>query len=429
KNKERLSEILGLRAEAARLLGYKTHADYVLEERMAQRPSEVFSFLERLRVPLRAKGLAELKTLAALKKAEEGAKSDGVIRAWDWRYYHNQLMKTRYQVDQQKLKEYFPMDLVVEQMLAVYQELLGLKFREIVPSGAWHPDVRRFEISDSRTGVSIGRFYMDLYPREGKYKHAAAFTLIQGRVLPDGSYQKPSSAIVANFNKPTAEAPSLLTHDEVETFFHEFGHIMHQTLTRAKYQRFSGTSVARDFVESASQIFENWVWKEEILTRLSGHYQDRSRKLSKEMIKKLVDAKLVDSGLKYLRQNFFGTYDMTLHTLGAQDTTALYAELMGEISLIPMSPGVLPETSFNHLMGYDAGYYGYLWSEVFAQDMFTRFEGEGLLNEKTGRDYRRQILEVGGSREESESLRAFLGRDPGEEAFLKDLGISPKTKR
>jgi thimet oligopeptidase len=429
-NKDRLAEVLRLRDEAAKLLGYKNHAEYVLEDRMAGKPETVMSFLSGLREKLYRKGRPELKALLALKKSEEGAKSDGVLRAWDWRYYHNQLMKKRYQVDKQKVKEYFPTDHVVAEMLKVYQEVLGLRFSEIAPAGAWHPDVKRYEISDSRTGVRISQFFMDLYPREGKYKHAAAFTLIQGRVLPDGSYSKPVSAIVANFDKPTAEKPSTIPHSDVETLFHEFGHIMHQTLTRAKYQRMSGTAVARDFVEAPSQMFENWVWDPALLGRISGHYQDRSRKLPREMATKMLAARNADSGLIYLRQNFFATYDMSLHTAPeVPDTTALYARLMKAVSLIPMSAGVMPECSFTHLMGYDAGYYGYLWSEVYAQDGFSRFEKEGLLNEKTGRDYRREVLEKGGSRDESVSLRTFLGREPSDAAFLKGIGLDLKAAK
>lgn len=428
KNKQRLAEILKLRDEAAKLLGYKNHAEYVLEERMASSPEEVFDFLSGLRQKLYLKAKPELQALVALKKQEEGQKSDGIIHAWDWRYYHNQLMKKRYAVDEQKVKEYFPTDLVIEQGLKVYQETLGLRF-EPVPVGdprydAWNPDVKELEVSDSRTGVKLARFYLDLYPREGKYKHAAAFTLIQGRELPDGSYQKPISAIVANFDQPTPERPSLIPHAEVETLFHELGHIMHQLLTRAKYQRFSGTSVARDFVEEPSQMFQNWVWKRPILERISGHYKDRAQKLPEGLLAKLLAAKNADSGLIYLRQDFFAAYDMTLHTTGAPDTTALYGKLMQDISLIPMTAGTIPEASFTHLMGYDAGYYGYLWSEVYALDAFSRFEKEGLTSEKVGREFRKQILEVGGGREESESLRAFLGREPNDAAFLKSIGLA-----
>ncbi|MFH1620251.1 MAG: M3 family metallopeptidase, partial [bacterium] len=370
-----------------------------------------------------------LKILLELKKKEQKSKSDGIIHAWDWRYYHNMLMRTAYQVDKEKIREYFPMELVIDQMLKIYQEVLGLRFREISPADAWHKDVQLFEVSDSITDVNIGRFYMDLYPREGKYKHAAAFTLIQGRLLPDGSYMKPLSAVVANFNKPTPDKPSLIPHNDVETLFHEFGHIMHQVLTRAKYQRFSGTSVARDFVETPSQMFENWVWDETMLNRISGHYKDHSNKLPGETIGKMIAAKNVDSGLIYLRQNFFGTYDMTLHTKGTPDTTALYAKLQKEIALIPMSAGASPEASFTHLIGYDAGYYGYLWSQVFAEDCFSLFGKEDVFNGKTGRRFRKCVLEPGSSRDESESLGCFMGREPNEDAFLKSIGVDIKKNK
>ncbi|MFA5140751.1 MAG: M3 family metallopeptidase [Elusimicrobiota bacterium] len=429
KNKVRLAEVLKLRDEAAKLLGYKTHAHYVLDERMAGDPDTVFRFLEGLRKKLKEKAGPELKTLLAMKAQELGKKSDGILHVYDWRYYHNQLMKKRYQVDKEKIREYFPTDLVIEKMLGVYQEALGLRFKEVTPNQAWHPDVKLYEVADSRTGVTRARFFMDLYPREGKYKHAAAFTLVQGRALPDGSYQKPVSAVVANFDKPTPEKPSLIPHSDVETLFHEFGHIMHQTLTRGKYQRMSGTAVARDFVEAPSQMAENWVWNKTMLQRISGHYQDRSKKLPEELIDKMIAAKNVDSGLTYLRQNFFGTYDMTLHTQAVPDSTALYEKLMKEVSLVTTTPGTMPESSFTHLMGYDAGYYGYLWAEVYAQDIFSRFEKEGLTNEKVGRDLRKWILEAGSSRPESEALRGFLGREPSDDAFMRSIGLSKASTR
>ncbi len=426
-NKKRLADILRFRDEAAKLLGYKDHAEFVLDEQMAQDPQTVDKFLSSLREKLVVKAKPELKAFVELKKKEEGPRSDGVIHAWDWRYYRNQLLKTRYGVDEEKIKEYFPTDLVVGEMLKIYQEVLGLRFTDVTATqpASWDPSVKIFEVEDGRTGVYIGRFFMDLYPREGKFKHAGAFPLIEGRELPDGSYQKPVAAIVANFDKPAPERASLLPHAEVETLFHEFGHVMHQLLTRAKYQRFSGTSVARDFVEMPSQMFQNWVWKDEVLGRVSGFAQDRSKKIPREMIQKLIAAKNAASGLEYLRQDFFAAYDMALHTSSsAMDTTALYARLMKDITLIPMTDGTVPESSFGHLMGYDAGYYGYLWSEVYACDAFSRFEKEGLLSPQVGRELRKEILEKGSARDEARSLRAFLGREPNPEAFLKNIGLA-----
>lgn len=423
-----LKEVLSLRQQAAKLLGYPNHSAYVLEQRMAKTPAAVDAFLRRVESKLKPMAQQELALLLELKKEQEGEKSDGILHAWDWRFYDNFLKKSRYQVDDEAIKEYFPMDVVTDGMLSVYQLLLNVKFRQIPDAAVWHPDVKLYEITDANgPPAPIGYFYMDLYPREGKYKHAAAFSLIKGRQLPSGDYQAPVSAMVANFNKPTADRPSLLKHNEVDTYFHEFGHIMHQTLTRARYGRFSGSSVARDFVEAPSQMLENWVWSAEVLPMLSGHYKDRSQKLPKELLDKMIAAKNVNSGLIYLRQIFFGSIDMRYHTASEiADTTAEYEHLMGPVSLIPMSAGTHPEASFGHLMGYDSGYYGYLWSKVFAEDMFSRFEAEGVLNPVIGRLYRQAILEQGSSKDEAAILRDFLGREPNEKAFLKSIGLTKK---
>jgi thimet oligopeptidase len=426
-----LKEVLALREKAAKLMGYPNHAAFILEDRMAKDHKTVRAFYERLVAKLKPLAQDELKTLVALKYVFEGKDSDGVIHAWDYRFYDNALKRTKYSVDAQQIKEYFPADLVTEQMLVVYQKLLGLKFRQVPGAAVWHPDVKLYEITDASGGEPIGYFYLDLFPREGKYKHAAAFTMIQARALPEGGYQKPVSSMEANFNKATADKPSLLTHDEVETFFHEFGHIMHQTLTKSRYSRFAGTSVARDFVEAPSQMLENWVWDPAVLAQLSGHYKDHSKKLPKDLLEKMIAAKNVDSGLYNLRQVLFGAVDQLYHTDPPSDTTKAYGYLMKEVSLIPMSDGTHPEASFGHLMGYDAGYYGYLWSKVYAQDMFSRFEAAGgPLDAAVGRAYRKDILEVGSARDEMDSLKAFLGREPREDAFLRSIGLkagAPKS--
>lgn len=421
-------EALQLRRKAARLLGYKTHADYVDELSMAKDPKTVNAFLGRLRGALKPLGQEELETLLAFKRGMEGRKSDGVFHVWDWRYYDNLLRKTKYEVDSEKVREYFPTDLVVEQMLGVYQRLLGVRFREIPGGLTWNPDAKLFEISDASGGGPIAYFYMDLFPREGKYKHAAAFELVTGRLRTDGTYQKPVSAIVANLDKPSPDRPSLLNHDEVETLFHEFGHIMHQTLTKAKYGRFSGSNVARDFVEAPSQMLENWVWDADVLQSLSGYYKDHSKKLPKELLDKMLAAKNADVGLFNLRQLVFGTVDMAYHGANPpKDTTKLYARVQRDVGLIPMSEGTHPEASFGHLMGgYDAGYYGYLWSKVYAQDMFSVFKAQGIMNPAVGRRYRTEILERGSSRDEMDSLKAFLGREPNETAFLESIGLKKK---
>ena len=426
-----LMQTLRLRREAARMLGYKTHADYILEERMGQTPQTVQSFIDNLVKKLQPFAQKELKTLVELKNRELGGKSDQVVHYWDWRYYDNQLVKARYQVDKEKIKDYFPMETVIDGMFTVYQKLLEVKFKLVRGAATWHPDVKLYEITDAGGGEPVAYFYMDMFPREGKYKHAAAFTLVKGRRLADGSYQKPVSAMVANFNKPSPGRPSLLKHgehEEVETLFHEFGHIMHQTLTKAKHGRFSGSDTARDFVEAPSQMLENWVWSPEIIAMISGHYKDRSKKLPPELLEKMMAAKNVDVGLKSLRQLFFASLDMNYHAQSKiKDTAAVWAKLQGKISLIPMSPDTRPDAGFGHIMGgYDSGYYGYMWSNVYAQDMFSRFEAEGILNATLGKRYRKTILEPGSSKEEMDLLRDFLGREPNERAFLKSIGLEGK---
>ena len=271
---------------------------------------------------------------------------------------------------------------------------------------------------------TVAKFYMDLFPRKGKYGHAAAFTLTSGHETAEGGYLMPMSSIVANFNAPSEGEPSLLTHNQVETLFHEFGHIMHQVLTRAKYATFSGTRVKRDFVEAPSQMLESWCWEKESLQKLSGHYKDTSKKLPDELIQKMVDAKLANVGITYLRQVMFATLDMEYHTHSNVNTTEVYARLAKDIMLVPIPDGTMPQASFGHLMGgYDAGYYGYLWSEVYAADMYTRFEQAGLLDEKAGSDYRKWILEPGGEKPPLDLISGFLGRQPNQDAFLKSLGL------
>lgn len=422
-----LKEILSLREEAARLLGYKNHAAYRLEIRMAKNPETVDRFTSRLVKRLKPLGKKELAALVAAKDAEEGAKSDHVIDAWDWRYYDNQLRKKNYDVDEEKIKDYFPLDTVTAGLFNAYQTLLAVKFRKVDDASAWAPGVTLYQVEDAGSGEVLAYFFMDMFPREGKYKHFASFDIIGGRRLADGSYQKPVSAIVGNFPTPAAGKPSLLKHGEhgdVETYFHEFGHIMHQTLTKARFSRFAGSKTARDFVEAPSQMLENWVWDPAVLATLSGRYDDPSQKLPKELLERMIAARNHDVALKALRQLLFARTDFQYHTESGVDTTAVWAKNAKNVMMIPIDEGTHPEASFGHLMGYDAGYYGYMWSKVYAEDMFGKFKLEGLLNPALGRRYREEILEKGSSRDELESLEAFLGRAPNEDAFLKSIGLN-----
>lgn len=423
KNLQRLNEALVLRDETAKMLGYANHAAYVLDDRMAKQPATVSKFLDRVASRLKERGQKDLQEMWEAKKADTGNPQAEPIQSWDWRYYDNLLKKQRHQIDTQLIKEYFPLDTVNAGMFEIYQTLLGVTFHADPSLPVWHKAVRGYRVKRGDKTVAV--FYMDLHPREGKYGHAAAFTLSQGYRKADGGYQIPVSSIVANFNPPSDGTPSLLEHNEVETHFHEFGHIMHQVLTTAKHASLSGTSVKRDFVEAPSQMLENWVWQPQTLAKLSGHYKDPTKPLPKEQIDRLVAAKLLNVGTRYLRQVLLATLDLNYHTHPPKDSTDVYANLSKNILLIPIQKGSIPQAGFGHLMGgYDSGYYGYLWSEVYAQDMFTRFEKEGLLNTKTGQDYLHWILQPGGELEPMELLEKFLGRKPNEEAFYKSLGLS-----
>src|SRR5687768_3308101 len=322
---------------------------------------------------------------------------------------------------------YFPLDVVTDGLMSTYQTLFGLRFREIKPANAWHEDVQLFEVRDAKDDHLVGHFYLDLFPRPNKYGHAAAWGLVKGRMV-DGKWQTPVSAMVCNFTKPTATDPSLLGHDEVETYFHEFGHVIHNICGQSKIGYFAGTSVYQDFVEAPSQMLENWVWDADVLASLSGHYKDKSKKLPRELLDRMIAAKNLDNGLKYSRQAFFALTDMRYHSQPVANTTEVWHEGMRDVFGIPASPGTSEEGSFGHLFGYEAGYYSYLWAEVFAADMFSRFKKEGVMSPVTGRAYRDLILAPGGTKEPMELLESFLGRKPNQEAFLEHIGVKPMVK-
>ncbi len=420
-NTKILEEMLALRQRFARLLGYKTFAHYVLEERMAKTPKQVFAFLDQLRPQLRKKMDAELKLLLALKQKDIPKATQ--IDPWDWRYYGNQLKKTRYAVDNEAIRRYFPMDHVIQTVFSIYQTLLGVRFTEMKPARAWHPDVRLYAVHDNESGQLVSHFYLDLFPRPGKYTHFAAFGFLGGRRLPNGAYQTPVSSVVGNWQKPLAGKQSLLSHDEVETFFHEFGHIMHQTLTRAPYNSIAGTSVKRDFVEAPSQMLENWVWEPAILKKLSKHVET-GLPLPDATIQQMIRSKRAISGLFWTRQLFFATIDMLYHTRPAPvDTAALWNQTIRSIMPVKFIPNIRPAAGFGHLTGYAAGYYGYLWSKVYAQDMYTVFEKAGNLDAVAGRRYRTWILEPGSTYEPLTLIQQFLGRPPTFKAFYRELGL------
>lgn len=421
KNVELLEKAIRIRQKIARLLGYSSFADYVLEDRMAKRSDNVVSFLKKLHKEIKKKGKKELKILVEMKAKEKGL-TDNTIYNWEWRYYANRLKKEKYSIDYEKLREYFPLERVISGMFDVFETVFEVRF---VPADLdkWHEDVRSYEVKD-KNGQTFAYFYFDLFPREGKYKHAACFGLVKGRILDNGTYQKPAAAIVANFTPPFENNPSLLKFDEVVTLFHEFGHVTHNIFTRSKYAMFAGTSVARDFVEVPSEMLENWVYSKDVLKKISSHYKT-GEPLPEEEIRKIIDAKNVTSGLFYLRQIFFAMLDMVYHTRkGKVDTTKIYEKLMKRIFFIPMTEGTHPQASFGHLMGgYEAGYYSYLWSEVISCDFFSEFEKNGILNPVIGSKYRDLVLARGGSIDETKIVKDFLNRDVSLDPFLRHIGV------
>ena len=421
-NVELLEKTLTLRREIARLLGYKNHAELRLEDRMAKNPKTVMAFLKDLQKKLKPLGKKEDKEMIAYKNSKTG-KNSRTLYSWESGYWSNKFRKENLELDSEKIKEYFPSQVVIDGMLDLFGGVFGITF-EPVDIPVWHPDVKAFKIKDKVSGELVAYFYMDLYPREGKYKHAACFGLVEGEEKQDGTYQIPFVAIVANLNKPSGDTPSLLKHSEVETLFHEFGHVLHNALTKAKYSAFSGTSVSWDFVEAPSQMLERWAWDPQVLKKISRHYQT-GESLPDDLIKRMIAAKNFGAGGMYLRQDFFAQYDMTLHTADTTpDTTKLYFELTKKIRGLPLTKGTIPQASFGHIMGgYDAGYYGYLWSEVIAEDFFGEFKKNGIFNPETGLKFRREILEKGGTLDEEKMVENFLGRPADNKPFLKSIGL------
>ena len=419
-NRPLLDEAVALRHEIASVFETPTWSHHRLEERMAKSPERVKEFYADLRDPLTELALDEISAMTGLLKEDTG---DETLRVWDWGYYDTQQRKTDYGVDNFEVARYFPLSQVLDGMFSLTSEMFGIAFREIEEFDSWHDDVRLFAIDDAESGEELSRFYLDLFPREGKYGHAAEFPMILSRRLEDGSYQDPMCAMVANLTKPTGDTPSLLQHGEVETLFHEFGHVLHQNLGRTELGRFAGTSVERDFVEAPSQIMQHWIWRSDVLKRFAHHYET-GEVIPDELVNQLVAARNLNKGLFQLRQMQYGWWDQELHGGPDRDLDQIHAE-GAKISLLPTHEGTFALASFGHLMGgYDSTYYGYMWSEVFGDDMFSKFKDEGVTNPQVGMAYRRAVLNKGGTVDPDEMLKDFLGRKPNNQAFLKKLGIS-----
>ena len=422
-----LQKILVLRDDIAHRLGYASYADYATETRMVKNAATAIEFEEKLKTGLQPKFDAEREEFRRMKATETGD-AGAKIYVWDWRYYANQLKKTKYNVDAEQLRVYFPYQRVLEGMFAIYQHIFDVKFERVEAPYKWIGDLQLYAVSDARNGEPLGLFYLDMFPRDGKYNHFAQFGIIEGKLLPDGKYQRPVCALVCNFPPPQPDKPSLMSHDEVETIFHEFGHAMHTILTRAKYSRFSGTSVPRDFVEAPSQMLENWPWDKQVLDSFAADYRDPGKKIPPEILGQLKASRLATMGLFYRRQLSFGLMDLALHTqihaTNADEVVPLSNRVLGEVCLS------MPDDSafvayFGHIIGYGAGYYGYAWADAIAADMATVFEKspDGYFDQTAGLRMRNEIYAVGDSRDINVSIEKFLGRPRSLEPFLKKIGV------
>ena len=423
-NLEILDNIIRKRNQLAAMLGYRSYAEYRTEDRMAKNPENVWSFEKDLIAKVRKKAEADVNIMLKIKSDRNGNAAT-TIDPWEAAYYENLVLKKKFNLDSEEVKKYFEFNNVTKGLFTIYQTLFNIRFREIKNPSVWHEDVLMYEVFDASTEELIGRFYLDMFPRANKYSHAAAFSVTIGKMTSNG-YQKPATALVCNFPKPSELEPSLLSHDNVETYFHEFGHLVHGVLTKSPLMAYAGTSVARDFVEAPSQMLENWVWQKESLNLFAQHYQT-GETIPDSLLNKMVAAKNVNSGTKALQQIFYGILDFTLHDGYDPDkdesTTDIVKKLQNELTLYPFQKGTHFQAAFGHLNGYGAAYYGYKWSEVYAQDMFSVFEENGIMDMQTGMKYRSVILEKGGTKEALDLVQEFLGRESNNKAFLKSMGL------
>ncbi|MDQ3197770.1 MAG: Zn-dependent oligopeptidase [Verrucomicrobiota bacterium] len=432
KNVPILNDILKHRNQLALKLGYKSWDDFQTEIKMAKSGASAKTFINDLVAGIQPKFDAEVAALRKLKVAET-KDPNTQINMWDWRYYQTEYKKEKYTVDTEALRVYFPFQRVLDGMFNIYQNIFGLKFTKIIPPQKWVDDLQLYVVADSASGEPLGLFYLDMFPRDGKFNHFAEFGIVPGKLLPDGKYQRPTVALVCNFPPPSKDKPSLLSHSDVETLFHEFGHALHAIVTNAKYVRFSGTSVPADFVEAPSQMLQNWVWDKKVLDTFAADYRDPSKKIPAELIAKMKEAKLATVGVHYRRQFTFGDVDLTLHDVHpegqAYDSVAISNPIFVK-DFLPIDPDTAFVAYFGHLAGYDAGYYGYAWADAIAADMATVFENapNGFLDKAAGIKLRKEIYAPGGSRDIDISIRNFLGRDRSVEPYLKTLGIEKAGK-
>ena len=432
-NQNLIKEIVKLRQEKAELLGYKSFADYVLEERMAKSPAKVFEFLNELlekATPYAEKEIDELKTLA---------KADGIeeMQSYDHAFYAEKLRKAKYDIDDEELKPYFQLDKVEEAVFGLAKQLFGLEFVEINDVQKYHQEVKTYEVLEKSESQEDGKseskqeakskkqkaiLYADYHPRKGK-RAGAWMTSFKSQKIQNGENVRPHISVVCNFTKPTSETPSLLTFQEVTTLFHEFGHALHGILANTQYPNLSGTSVKWDFVELPSQFLENYCYEPEFLKTFAKHYQT-GEVLPDEKIQKISDSKNFMEGYQTLRQLGFGILDMTYHTkVGELENWSVKEfedNTMKKTQLYPTNPETAMSTSFSHIFqgGYSAGYYSYKWAEVLDADAFQYFKENGIFNPEIAAKYK-VLLSSGGTKDPMELYKNFRGSEPKVESLLK----------
>ena len=421
-NQQNVLSIVQLRHKRAVLLGYQTHAHFVLEERMAESPEKVQSFLSELLEKAKPAATKEFNELATFAKELDGIDQ---LQKWDGAYYAEKLKEKRFNLDDEKLKPYFELDKVIEGVFTLAGKLYGLCFDEVSNIDKYHEDVKTFSVTDN-DGVLVSIFYADFHPRPGK-RGGAWMTSYKPQQIKKGVNDRPHVSIVCNFTKPTSSKPSLLTFNEVTTLFREFGHALHGMLANTTYKGLSGTNVSWDFVELPSQVLENWCYEKEALELFATHYE-HGEVIPIELIEKIKDSATFHEGMQTVRQLSFGMLDMAWHgsdPTNIIDVKAFEKAAFADTSLYPDNAENCMSTSFSHIFqgGYSAGYYSYKWAEVLDADAFAYFKQEGVFNKKIASKFKNYVLSQGGTQDPMDLYIKFRGQKPNPEALLKRAGL------
>ncbi|MCH7412723.1 M3 family metallopeptidase [Belliella sp. R4-6] len=421
-NKAGLIEIANLRREKAQLLGYNTHADYVLEESMAKNADNVYKLLNQLWAPALAKAKVERDEMQALVKAEG---NDFSIEPWDWRYYEEKLRKQKFDLDEQEIKPYFSLGKVQDGVFMVVKNLWGLTFTEIKDIPVYHADAKAYEVKEA-DGSHVGVLYMDFHPRASK-RGGAWMTSYRSQKTENGERKAPVISIVCNFSRPTGNAPALLTFDEVTTFFHEFGHALHGLLSNVEYQSLAGTSVPRDFVELPSQVMENWATEPSVMKQYAFHYET-GEVIPDDLIAKLTNSGTFGQGFGTTEYLAASLLDLDYHTRSENITSNATDFENASLEKIGLIDEIIPRYRspyFQHIFagGYSSGYYSYIWSGVLDTDAFQAFKETELFNQEKAQAFRKEILEKGGTEDPMKMYVNFRGAEPKIDALLKKRGL------